>query len=105
MENRVLRALKSRTKSLCFDLGGLAELPTAIGRLDFLQSLSAKNNCLRTLPQEISNLGEVCVHESVCVRERASNTYDLKYMMSCSPYSCGTSTWDAMRYKSFLNVC
>ena len=70
MENRVLRALKSRTKSLCFDLSSLKELPTAIGRLDFLQSLSAKNNSLQTLPQEICQLREVCVCERERERER-----------------------------------
>ena len=61
MDNRVLRALKSRTKSLCFDKCSLRELPTALGRLDFLHSLSAKNNSLRTLPEETSRLVEVSV--------------------------------------------
>jgi hypothetical protein len=59
MDNRVLRALKSGTKSLCYDNSSLRELSAAIGRCGFLQSLSAKNNHLETLPQEIALLSEV----------------------------------------------
>lgn len=58
-EQRVLRAIKSRTKTLSFNNCDLKSLPPALGRLDFLTSLSAKNNGLKTLPQEISNLSSV----------------------------------------------
>ena len=70
MDNRVLRALKSRTKTLCFDQSSLKELPAAIGRLNFLQSLSAKSNCLHTLPGETANLKQVGVVWSKRRRER-----------------------------------
>ena len=65
----MLRALKSGTKSLCFDNSSLGELPAAIGRCGFLQSLSAKNNHLQTLPREIARLSEVRgrERERICV--------------------------------------
>ena len=53
-EGSVLKALKSKTKSLTLDNRQLKELPVSIGRLAFLQSLSAKNNDLQTLPEEIA---------------------------------------------------
>ena len=58
-EQRVLKALKSRTQSLSLNNSNLQALPVAIGRLDFLISLSAKNNGLQSLPSQIENLTSV----------------------------------------------
>ena len=61
-EHRVLKALKSHTRTLSLDNSNLQALPPALGRLTFLTSLSAKNNALRTLPQQITSLSAVRPH-------------------------------------------
>ena len=58
-EQRVLKALKSHTKTLSFNNSDLKSLPAALGRLTFLTSFSAKNNALKTLPEEITQLTSV----------------------------------------------
>lgn len=58
-EGYVLKALKSRTKQLCVDNCRLKMVPSGIGKLFFLERLSAKANDLETLPKELSNLTEV----------------------------------------------
>lgn len=55
----VLKALKSRTKKLSLDNNGLKTLSVSVGRLGFLETLSAKNNDLLFLPEEIANLRQV----------------------------------------------
>ena len=55
----VLKALRSRTKSLSLDNSQLQVLSPTIGRLEFLVSLSAKNNQLQTLPAETASLKRV----------------------------------------------
>lgn len=55
----VLKALKSRTKKLSLDNKGIRTFPLSVGRLDFLETLSAKNNDLFTLPEEVANLKKV----------------------------------------------
>lgn len=52
----VVKALRSRTKSLSLDNSQLRNLPASLGRLGFLTSLSAKNNSLGALPQEVALL-------------------------------------------------
>ena len=58
-EQRVLKAIKSRTRTLSFNNCELKSLPPSLGRLDFLISLSAKSNGLEELPQDISKLSSV----------------------------------------------
>lgn len=42
--------------------------PLSVGRLDFLETLSAKNNDLFTLPEEVANLKQVLANlYSLCV--------------------------------------
>ena len=72
-EARVLKALKSHTHSLSLDNSKLQIIPAAIGRLDFLIFLSAKNNSLRTLPKEIANLSSVRLKGAII-------TYNLEYL-------------------------
>ena len=55
----VLKALRSRTKSLSLDNSQLQVLSPTIGRLEFLVSFSAKNNQLQTLPAETASLKRV----------------------------------------------
>lgn len=52
----VLKALRSRTKSLSLDNSQLQVLSPTIGRLEFLVCVSAKNNQLQTLPTETALL-------------------------------------------------
>ena len=54
----VLKALRSRTKSLSLD-NHVKVLPPSVGKLDFLLSLSVKNNRLQSLPPEIAALKSV----------------------------------------------
>lgn len=58
-EQRILKAVQSGTKTLCLDNCNLQCLPQALGRLGRLASLSAKNNVLESLPQEIAKLSSV----------------------------------------------
>ncbi len=58
----VLKALKSRTKKLSLDNNALKTLSVSVGRLGFLETLSAKNNDLLSLPEEIANLRQVRMH-------------------------------------------
>lgn len=55
----VLKALRSRAKSLNVDNSHLDALSPLLGKLDFLHSLSAKNNRLQGLPPELSKLSRV----------------------------------------------
>ena len=55
----VLKALRSRAKSLNLDNSHLEALSPLLGKLDFLHSLSAKNNRLQGLPPELSKLSRV----------------------------------------------
>ena len=55
-EQRVLKALKSHTKTLSLDNCRLQALPAALGRLNFITTFSAKNNALKSLPSQISAL-------------------------------------------------
>ncbi len=55
----VLKALRSRTKSLNLDNSQIRELSPSLGQLDFLTSLSAKSNELRSLPNELGQLKRV----------------------------------------------
>ena len=52
-EAYVLKALRSRTRSLSLDNSQIKRLPASLGRLGFLTSLSAKNNSLEALPPEV----------------------------------------------------
>lgn len=58
-EQRVIKALQSQTRTLSLNNSNLQALPAALGRLTFLTSLSAKNNALRTLPEQIALLSSV----------------------------------------------
>lgn len=58
-EHRILKAVQSGTKTLCLDNCKLQCLPQALGRLGRLTSLSAKNNVLESLPEEIAKLNSV----------------------------------------------
>ena len=65
----VLKALKSRTKKLSLDNSKLKTIPVSVGRLDFLETLSVKNNDLCTLPEVVGNLKQVSpVHTTPPVR-------------------------------------
>ena len=64
-ETCVLKALRSRTKSLSLDNSQLKSLPASLGRLVFLTSLSAKNNSLGALPQEAALLTGVSLYSAV----------------------------------------
>ena len=63
----VLKALRSRPRSLSLDNAGLTALPPAMQQLDFLESLSAKNNQLQTLPPEIAKLKRVRLKASTFI--------------------------------------
>lgn len=52
----LLKALRSRAKSLNLDNSHLSDLPPLLGQLDTLTSLSAKNNELRALPEQLAQL-------------------------------------------------
>lgn len=64
----VLKALRSRTRSLQLDNSELQALPPEVGQLDFLSALSAKNNQLQTLPPEIARLKKVFLHAMLLKR-------------------------------------
>ena len=55
----MVRALAAGSRSLSLDNAGLDTLPAAVVRLSGLCNLSAKNNSLRDLPNEIVNLRNV----------------------------------------------
>ena len=58
-EQRILKAVQSGTKTLSLDNCRLQCLPQALGRLGRLTSLSAKNNVLESLPEELAKLSAV----------------------------------------------
>lgn len=66
----VLKALKSRTRSLNLDNGQLRTITPTIGRLEFLVSFSAKNNQLQTLPTDFAALTCVSAEQLsvLCIR-------------------------------------
>ena len=55
----VLKALRSRTKTLSLDNSHIKNFPPSLGQLDCLTSLTAKSNELQTLPDEIARLDKV----------------------------------------------
>ena len=59
VEGAILKALRSKTRSLSLDNSNLETLPGSIGKLHFLQSLSVKNNSLKSLPLRFVNLKSV----------------------------------------------
>ena len=59
MEGIIVKALRSQTKSLALDNSNLEVLPATISKLHFLQTLSAKNNSLKSLPAGIVHLTSV----------------------------------------------
>lgn len=59
MDGTIVKALRSQTKTLTLDNCGLEVLPSSIGRLCFLHTLSAKNNLLKSLPVGFIHLTSV----------------------------------------------
>ena len=59
MNAPILKALRSKTKSLTLDNSNIQSLPATIGQLTFLESLSLQNNFLQSLPVEIVHLTAV----------------------------------------------
>ena len=55
----LVRALKSKPKSLNLSSKKLDKVPKAIGKLDCVIHLQLKNNRLKTLPHELSYLDQV----------------------------------------------
>ena len=59
MDGTIVKALRSQTKSLSLDNSNIDVLPATISKLHFLQTLSAKNNSLKSLPVGIVRLTSV----------------------------------------------
>ena len=58
----LLRAVKGQAKSLNLSNKGIEAVPTIIGRVRSLQTLTLKGNRLKDLPKETVALQEVCVY-------------------------------------------
>ena len=65
MAINVVKMLATGAKSLSLDNAGLNVLPASVARLSSLCNLSAKNNYLSDLPEEIANLRNVLLPQQV----------------------------------------
>ena len=63
----LVRALKSKPKSLNLSNKKLDRVPKAIGKLDCVIHLQLKNNFLKTLPHELTYLDQVS--NIICFRD------------------------------------
>lgn len=70
MALNIVKVLAAGSKSLSLDNAGLSVLPAPVVRLYSLCSLSAKNNSLSDLPEELANL------RNVLNQLRSSDSYD-----------------------------
>lgn len=58
--NTLIRALKGQPKTINFCNKHLDKIPRAIGKLKCVCHLNLKNNKLKTLPDELTHLLQVC---------------------------------------------